>query len=593
MVGQHYDDASETSSDFQPLKFVSEASQGSRHSGTSRISEGSSRGSRGSGRGQQPQQGRRAPPGSSSIILKHPLLRDPLQALWHQNLYDRGDRFRNFTEDWLKQSYPQEEETTPRSGEEEEGSGSGSGNAGQEGEESEEEDGMSRTATEMSESLYESENPAVNDGLTWQDEAPAARDGLTWLDEEPAERAGSKGSRPGRVEEPEEDPVPSGGLNVWLRAHDSRRDPMEAKRALALQAKAAAEAKARASAKAIADAPRPAAVKDWYMVDDPRDGDGPWCWRADFVAEVLAQVESHGMAESKLAVTEAGKALRICRRIPPMAQAFTGHLDVVCSNGRRELWSRAFAQSLDVALELATDTKGRKRPPLARLHREDLLARHPGLTFVRADAPILGTAEPRPQEEPKKMKVPKRMKNLYEDYVGGRPSLPPLPLRLPTKVLYNQHLPWTRIMWNSSVQRDGGSPRARYVSESERSFDQAMPRQTSLDDWPVEPVQRQTSSFSTVGPLMTAGSMNVGFAGSGSAGWGSVGSYLSRESDDASDQGGGVGSFETTDRPTSALKSALKSSERPLPALGGESADFAAFGKRRSVQFGAVQFAAE
>merc|ERR1712232_696365 len=81
----------------------------------------------------------------------------------------------------------------------------------------------------------------------------------------------------------------------------------------------------------------------------PLPAETAFCWRSDFVAEALIKAQSQGCS---LPTIDLKRAQDVFEREPSFAYILATHSEVVSINGRRELWSQAFVQILQVLQKL-------------------------------------------------------------------------------------------------------------------------------------------------------------------------------------------------------------------------------------------------
>jgi len=165
---------------------------------------------------------------------------------------------------------------------------------------------------------------------------------------------------------------------------------------------------------------------------------GAACWRYDFVQEALLAAKGSGLRGCT--ITQYSPGTR-------QLKAREGYAEAVSSAGGRELWSPAFLNLLE-ALRTCWNLTEDDGLECVRLSEDELRRRFPALGFQDERDLV---AELRPATIPMPRSLARRLKE------AGPPVPPPLPNRLPCRVVYDQDMPWTRLVVKPAARRLSGT----------------------------------------------------------------------------------------------------------------------------------------
>lgn len=207
--------------------------------------------------------------------------------------------------------------------------------------------------------------------------------------------------------------------------------------------------------------PPRAEVERWFRAPPPpgmmsTEGKGMVCWRADFVKEAQRTAESLGSEHPAVDVPMVGEATLDGGET---AKWFRDRVVAVCTDGRRQFWSKVFLQSLYV---LRSQWQLNE---VVCMPESELLLKKPELFFQRPKSRSSNNSKSSRNEEPRPLRVPVppalRMQR-------QEPSPPLLPQRLPCPKADRQDTLWARLFKPPATPPDSriqakaaGSPRSR------------------------------------------------------------------------------------------------------------------------------------
>lgn len=216
----------------------------------------------------------------------------------------------------------------------------------------------------------------------------------------------------------------------WLRAREPRCNLVD-------QAAAARRRVAPSSSLPSLPAARAECV-NWFRAPPPpgapeAEGGEFVCWRADFVCEVLLAAEGMGMERP---AEDVSVLRRLALRGADASEWLRGRVVAVCTDGRRQSWSKAFLQCL-LVLRARWDLQD-----VVCMPERELLERKPEIVFP--------AFKPKKDPGPSRVPVPAGMLRLRQEV---SPPLPPgIPQRLPCTITYAQDAPWTRVLGHGPPQ---------------------------------------------------------------------------------------------------------------------------------------------
>lgn len=181
-----------------------------------------------------------------------------------------------------------------------------------------------------------------------------------------------------------------------------------------------------------------AAISFNRQLDEERGQAQPvWCWRTDFVQE--AKMAARGAGMRRATVTE---------YFPVTDKLIQeqGYVAASCSSGGREVWSPSFVNLLE-ALQARWGIRLDEDPTVkVKLSESEVFERQPWVHFA--------SREPEPNLKAKTAPMPSALRHKLRD--EGPPPTPAVPQRLPTRICYEQDLPWTKLLWKPALRPQRG-----------------------------------------------------------------------------------------------------------------------------------------
>eukprot|EP00927_Polykrikos_kofoidii_P036999 TRINITY_DN31173_c0_g1_i1.p1 TRINITY_DN31173_c0_g1~~TRINITY_DN31173_c0_g1_i1.p1 ORF type:complete len:568 (-),score=115.37 TRINITY_DN31173_c0_g1_i1:89-1792(-) len=302
-----------------------------------------------------------------------------------------------------------------------------------------------------------------------------------------------------------------GGFKLWIQARDWRNEFCTRDRLKEIKRE-----RERRFGKPAQPLPK-IHGENWFRVPVVRgaeEADGSpeaWCWRNDFIFEVLALAKAHGM---ELPLLDLEKARQAFRKDLNFAFKVHTHLEVVSLDGIRQLWSPAFAQTVATVRARCYHGKGAdaaEKDPKDPRRSVSRVCSETGLKFP----PPLGrhrlSRTPLPKPRPAVLVHAKECQRLFEDRKRSlgmsprAPSPPEVPFLLPYREYFKtNNEPWTLIP-PSSVAMDPAFARAL-------GLEQTSPCGSDTDSMSKKLLSRSNSDLS--GRLSGASSGIAGSVGS-------------------------------------------------------------------------------
>lgn len=287
------------------------------------------------------------------------------------------------------------------------------------------------------------------------------------------------------------------GFKDWLRARDWRSEICTAPRLRQREQ----ERQKTIPVRAATPPPMPEGIPKWFRTPplaasfsseamalrggpeagEPQIEDAStwWCWREDFVSEVLLVAQGRGVTIPVVPLKAAQKAFR---RNPAFAFAMRQHVEAVAVDGTRQLWSPVFLQSLDALRTSSLYTGSDKEVRLSAADVEQKYMRE----FPATSSSELPLRRAPLYVKPKLETLPKadlcrQMVEEMDDRPPGPPPLPPPPELAPRRQTYEAQ----RQLWQSeaSFRREFGDRLARDMVERGRVMMQRNPLSTRDDSF--------------------------------------------------------------------------------------------------------------
>lgn len=165
---------------------------------------------------------------------------------------------------------------------------------------------------------------------------------------------------------------------------------------------------------------------------------GTWCWRSDFVKDCADLAWAYG---ATLPCLNVDTAKAVAKKDHSLVKLLKGHVEVVGLDGRRELWSPSFVQSLDACY--ATSDAAEHGIRLSEEALSEKFAEP--LTFPQGLSYIW---PPSPRRHREILRLPAVAS------CRAKPALPEMPDRLPCRQIYKRPLdePWSQLLYRREVR---------------------------------------------------------------------------------------------------------------------------------------------